>query len=277
MRKAAVNVLIPVVTVLMAIVMTVAVPVASAPVYGTPVTLYPGQLTVGVSLPSEGFETGVASGPDVIYAQGFDIDLALAVAKSLGLRRVQFVQSSFSNLLTAGKKAWDMAVAQITITSARSRNLTFSQPYMTVDQGVLAAKGVSPVPTSLAGLRSLQLCALLGSTGADVVKTRIAPYKPVLLPANVPTLMLDLQSGICQAVVYDGPSLGAMKSLAPDYYGPFVGLIPTGEHYGIAMPKGSPIAGQVDAALSALIAGGTVQRLENQWLAADLAKLPVLR
>ena len=63
MRKAAVNVLIPVVTVLMAIVMTVAVPVASAPVDGTPVTLYPGQLTVGVSLPSEGFETGVASGP----------------------------------------------------------------------------------------------------------------------------------------------------------------------------------------------------------------------
>ena len=163
MRKA-------IVTVLMAVVITVAVPVVSAPVYGTPVTLYPGQLTVGVSLPSQGFETGIANGAHVIYAQGLDIDLALAIAKSLGLRRVQFVQSSFSNLLSAGKKPWDIAVAQITITSARSRNLTFSQPYMTVDQGVLAAKGVSPVPTSLAGLRSLQLCALLGSTGADVAK-----------------------------------------------------------------------------------------------------------
>ena len=270
MRKA-------IVTVLMAVVIAVAAPVVSAPVYGAPATLYPGQLTVGVSLPSQGFETGIANGAHVIYAQGLDIDLALAIARSLGLRRVQFVQSSFSNLLSAGKKPWDIAVAQITITSARSRNLTFSQPYMTVDQGVLAAKGVSPVPTSLAGLRSLQLCALLGSSGADVAKTRIAPYKPVLLATSVPTLMLDLQSNVCQAMVYDAPSLGAMKSLAPSYYGPFVGLIPTGEHYGIAMPKGSPIAAQVDEALGALIAGGTVQRLEDKWLTADLAKLPVLR
>jgi ABC-type amino acid transport substrate-binding protein len=268
----------PVIVVLMALVMALATPLAvAAPVQGAPVTLYPGQLTVGVSLPSEGFETGIANGSHVIYARGFDIDLALDIANRLGLRRVQFVQSSFGNLLTAGKKPWDMAVAQITITSTRSRNLTFSQPYMTVDQGVLAAKGLSPVPTSLAGLRSLQVCALAGSTGADVAKTRIAPSKPILLPNSVPSLILDLQSGVCQAVVYDAPSLGAMKSLAPDYYGPFVGLIPTGEHYGIAMPKGSPIAGSVDAALGGLIAGGTVQQLERQWLTADLAKLPVLR
>src|SRR5271156_5546302 len=98
MRKA-------IVTVLMAVVIAAAAPVASAPVYsapvyGAPVTLYPGQLTVGVSLPSEGFETGIANGAHVIYAQGLDIDLALAIAKSLGLRRVQFVQSSFSNLLS---------------------------------------------------------------------------------------------------------------------------------------------------------------------------------
>jgi polar amino acid transport system substrate-binding protein len=232
---------------------------------------------VGVSLPSEGFETGIANGTHVIYAHGFDIDLAQAIANRLGLRRVQFVQSSFSNLWTAGKKPWDIAVAQITITAPRSRNVTFSQPYMTVDQGVLGTISLSPVPTSLAGLRPLQLCALRGSTGADVVKTRIAPSKPVLLPASVPDLTLDLQSGACQAVVYDAPSLGAMKSLAPGYYGPFVGLIPTGEHYGVAMPKGSPMAGQVDTALGALIAEGTVQRLEKQWLTADLAKLPILR
>ena len=55
MRKA-------IVTVLMAVVIAVAAPVVSAPVYGAPVTLYPGQLTVGVSLPSQGFETGIANG-----------------------------------------------------------------------------------------------------------------------------------------------------------------------------------------------------------------------
>ncbi len=89
--------------------------------------------------------------------------------------------------------------------------------------------------------------------------------------------MQDLQNGPCQAVVYDAPTLGALKALAPTYYGTLLGLIPTGEHYGIALAKGSPLLGRVDAALSALISDGTVQRLENRWFSADLAKVPVLR
>jgi ABC-type amino acid transport substrate-binding protein len=241
-----------------------------------PATITRGQLTVGVSLPSEGFEIGVARGTHVTYAQGFDIDLARAVAKNLGLSRVQFVQSPFSSLLSGGKKPWDIAVAQITITKDRSRNVAFSEPYMTVDQGVLAAKNLSPVPTTEAGLRSLQLCALRDSTGADVAFYGIAPDKPLILPNDVPTLMLDLQSGTCQAVVYDAPTLGALKALAPTYYGTFVGLIPTGEHYGIAMPKGSPLVAGVDSALATLISDGTERALEKKWLGADLAKVPVL-
>ena len=250
---------------------------AAAPAQAAPATVAPGQLTVGVSLPSAGFETGVAKGSHVIYAQGFDIDLALAVAKRLDLPHVQFVQSPFSALLSAGKKPWDMAVAEITITNARSANVSFSQPYMTVDQGVLAATTVNPVPTSIAGLRSLQLCALRDSTGAAVANSRIAPTKPVIQPDDVPTLMLDLQTGVCQAVIYDAPTLGALKSLAPGYYGAFVGLIPTGEHYGIALPKGSPLLSRVNAALGSLLSDGTVQRLEKKWFTADLAQLPVLR
>jgi ABC-type amino acid transport substrate-binding protein len=249
---------------------------AAAPAEAASPTVAPGQLTVGVSLPSEGFETGVATGSHVIYAQGFDIDLALAVAKRLDLPHVQFVQSSFSALLSAGKKPWDMAVAEITITNARRANVSFSQPYMTVDQGVLAATTVNPVPTSIAGLRSLQLCALRDSTGAAVANSRIAPEKPVIQPDNVPTLMLDLQTGVCQAVIYDAPTLGALKSLAPGYYGAFVGLIPTGEHYGIAFPKGSPLLSSANAALGSLLSDGTVQRLEKKWFTADLAKLTIL-
>ncbi len=260
-----------VVAVLLAVTLAPALPAQAAPQ-----TRAPGQLTVGVSLPSEGFETGVAKGSHVIYAQGFDIDLARAVAKRLDLPHVQFVQSPFSALLTAGKKPWDMAVAEITITNARSRDVSFSRPYMTVDQGVLAATTVNPVPTSIAALRSLQLCALRDSTGAAVANTRIAPTKTVLEPDDVPTLMLDLQTGVCQAVIYDAPTLGALKSMAPGYYGAFAGLIPTGEQYGIAFPKGSSLLSPVNTALAALISDGTVQRLEKKWLTAELNQLPVL-
>jgi len=235
------------------------------------------QLTVGVSLPSEGFEVGVARGDQVLYAQGFDVDLARALAKRLGLARVAFVQSRFGRLFSSGAKPWDVAIAQITITDARRRTAEFTQPYLSVDQGVLAAQGVDPAPATVADLRTLRICALGKSTGAEVARSVIAPTRPVRLVGNVPTLMLDLQTGRCQAVVYDAPSLGSLKARAPDRYGPFVGVVRTGEQYGVALPKGSPIAGSVDAALGALVADGTVQRLQRKWLTTDLSTLRELR
>jgi ABC-type amino acid transport substrate-binding protein len=242
-----------------------------------PATVTPGQLTVGVSLPSEGFEVGVAKGTQVLYAQGFDIDLGRALAKRLGLSNVAFVQSPFGRLFSFGTKPWDVAIAQITITDQRRRTAEFTQSYMSVDQGVLAAQTVSPAPRTLTDLRSLRICALAKSTGADAARTVIAPTKPTRLIGNVPTLMLDLQTGRCQAVVYDVPSLGTLKARAPARYGPFVGVIKTGEQYGVALPKRSPLLGAIDSALGALIADGTVKRLQRKWFTTDLTSLPVLR
>jgi ABC-type amino acid transport substrate-binding protein len=94
---------------------------------------------------------------------------------------------------------------------------------------------------------------------------------------NVPALMLDLQTGRCDAVVYDAPTLGTLKMRAPSRYGPFAGVIRTGEQYGIALPSGSPLLRRVDRALAGLVADGTVERLQREWLAAHLDALPVLR
>jgi polar amino acid transport system substrate-binding protein len=251
--------------------------VAVAAAAAAPQTREPDALTVGVSLPSEGFQVGVVKGDDVLYAQGLEIDLARALAAQLGLRRTAFVQSPFGRLFSAGEKPWDLALAEITITPQRRRTAAFSRPYMSVDQGVLAAQTLRRVPKTIAGLRALQLCALRKSTGAEVAQQTIAPTKPVLLVGNVPTLMLDLQTGKCQAVVYDAPAIGTLKAREPLRYGPFVGVIETGEEYGIALPKGSALLGPVNRALGALIADGTVERLQRKWITVHLEDLPVLR
>lgn len=262
---------------LAAAVLAGALAVAAAGGAVAPPTLTPGQLTVGVDLPSEGFQVGVVNGSEVLYAQGLEIDLARALAARLGLQRTTFVQSAFDRLFSAGRKPWDLAVAEITITPERRRTSTFSKPYMSVDQGVLASQTVRRVPRTIAGLRGLQLCALRKSTGAVVAQQAISPAKPVRLVGNVPTMMLDLQTGRCQAVVYDAPVLGTLKSRAPLRYGPFVGVIETGEEYGIALPKGSPLLDPVNRALTALIADGTVERLQRKWITVHLEDLPVLR
>lgn len=250
------------------------VAVASA---APPPTQQPGRLTVGVSLPSEGFQVGVVRGSEVLYAQGFEIDLARALAIRLELGGVVFVQSRFDRLFSAGPKPWDVAIAEITITPARKGAVDFTRPYMTVDQGVLVAQTLRTVPRSLAALRALRLCALRKSTGAEVAQKRIAPTQPLLLVGNVPTLMLDLQTGRCDAVVYDAPALGTLKARAPERYGPFVGVLKTNEKYGIAVPRGSGLRSRVDRALASLVADGSVERLQRGWLTAHVDGLPVLR
>jgi ABC-type amino acid transport substrate-binding protein len=241
-----------------------------------PPTRIPDVLSIGVNLPSEGFQVGSAQGSAVLFAQGLEIDLGRALAAQLGLQRAIFVQTRFDRLLSAGPKPFDIALAQLTITPARKARVDFTVPYMRVDQGVLLAQTVSPVPHTVAALKPLQLCALTNSTGADLIRARIKPAKPARLIGNVGNLMLSLQTGRCQAVVYDAPSLGTLKARIPTRYGPFAGVIRTGESYGIALPKGSPLLQPVNAALQALIGQGLIQRLERKWLSANLAKLPVL-
>lgn len=251
------------------------VPGAAAPT--PPPTLTSGRLTVGINMPSEGFQVGVVNGADVIYARGLEIDLARALAARLGLVQTTLVQSRFDRLISAGTKPWDLAIAEITITPARRQSVDFSVPYMSVDQGVLAAQTVERVPTTIAGLRRLRICAMRRTTGQHVAQTTIVPTRPVRLDANVPTLMLDLQTGRCEAVVYDAPALGTLKARAPARYGPFVGVIRTREEYGIALPHGSVLVAPVNRALQELIADGTMERLTKKWLTVDLEKLRVLR
>jgi ABC-type amino acid transport substrate-binding protein len=234
-----------------------------------PPTLQPGALTVGVAMPSEGFQVGVVKGSQVLYAQGFEIDLARAVALRLGLARTVFVQSRFDRLYSGGAKPFDVGIGEITITPARKRTTAFSVPYMSVDQGVLAAQTLTPVPKTIAALKGLRLCALAKSTGAELARAKIAPTRPVLAVGNVPTLMLDLQTGRCDVVVYDAPALGTLKARAPERYGPFVGVIRTGERYGIAIPKGSPLVKPVNGALRSLLDDGSVDGLARQWLTFD--------
>jgi polar amino acid transport system substrate-binding protein len=242
-----------------------------------PATVTPGQLTVGVSLPSEGFQVGAARGTQVVVARGLEIDLARLLARRLGLERAVFVQSRFDRLYTAGEKPWDVAIAEITIRDDRERTADFSIPYMTVDQGVLLAQTVSPTPRTIGGLRALRLCALAKSTGVALIAERIKPTTPARTIGNVPRLMLDLQTGRCEGVVYDAPALGTLKARAPSRFGPFAGIVHTGEQYGIALPKGSTLTRRVNAALRGLLSDGSIDRLQKKWLTADLDELPELR
>ena len=236
----------------------------------------PDQLTVGVALPSEGFQVGSVRGQDVVFARGYEIDLARAMRVKMGLKQARFLQSPFPDLLTAGAKPWDVAIAQISVTPERRAIVDFSTAYMTVDQGVLLSRQVAKAPRSIAELKKLRVCVLSGSTGQAVVAQRVRPKPAVRLFQRVSFLLQSLQSGLCEVVVYDAPSLATLRARVPSRYGGFAGVLRTRESYAVALAKGSTLTAQVNAALAALKADGTLRRLEKQWLAVDLSGLRVL-
>jgi ABC-type amino acid transport substrate-binding protein len=63
---------------------------------------------------------------------------------------------------------------------------------------------------------------------------------------------------------------------APLRFGPFAGVIRTGEEYGIALPIGSPLVSRVDNALASMLSDGTIAQLQRKWLSGALNRLPVL-
>jgi polar amino acid transport system substrate-binding protein len=242
-----------------------------------PATLHPGVLTVGLNMPSPGFEVGSVQGHDVRFARGLEIDLARAIAANLGIKRVVFYQESqFNRLIAPGPKPWDIALGEVSITDARAAHVTMSIPYLDASQGVLLRRGLTPIPTTRAELAQLRICTQSGTTGADVVTGVIRPTRPAKLYGNVTRMVDGLQAGRCDAVVYDAPILATLRAQTPARYGPLPGVVDTDEHYGVVLPKGSPLEATVNAALGALIAGGRISILSKRWLAADMTRLPSL-
>ena len=249
---------------------------AAAQAPAPPPTITPGVLTVGLNLPSDGFQVGAVSGTTVTFARGLEVGLAQAVGRRLGLP-VTFVNVPvFSDVVAAGPKPFDVAFAQVSITAGRRKVVDFSTPYLDVDQGVLLRRGLGRTPATIAALRPLQLCVLRKSTGAAVVASRVKPSAPARAYPGVTALVQGLETGRCDAVVYDAPTLAVLAAEVPLRVGPMAGVIATGERYGAVMADGSPLVASVNRAVQALLADGTVTRLQAKWLDVDLTKLKTL-
>jgi polar amino acid transport system substrate-binding protein len=240
-------------------------------------TKTPGELVVGVSMPAAGFQVGAVRGREVLFAKGYEIDLANAVARELGVPAVRFVQEDrFSAFFAPGPRDYDLALAQITITDARDEVVDFSRPYLIADQAVLLRRGLTLAKRRFSQLRALRLCAERATTGAKQAR-RIRPERPVRVFGDASRLEAELYQRRCDAVIGDAARLGALRAQAPQRVGDLAGRIRTGERYGIAFEPGSPLRGPVDAALDALEQDGTLGRLGAAWLSTDVARLRAFR
>jgi len=242
-------------------------------------TLHPGKLVVGFDLPAPAFWNGQASGTTIKNPSGFEYGLALDVAAQLGISKnnVTFLRAPFATILLAGKKPYDFAMEETTITPQRAKVIGFSSPYFDANQGVLIAKGVKK-PTSIADLKSLQTCAQANTTGLDWILHQLRPAKhPLVYSASSEAAFDAVQHGSCQALILDVPIIEAQNQKVPGAYGGVVGQIDTHEGYGAVFAHGSPLIPDVSKAIDTLQQNGTISKLTKHWFGFDPAKVPVLK
>ena len=241
-------------------------------------TLHAGKLVVGFDVPAPAFWNGQLSGTTLKHPSGFEYGLALDVAKQLGISasNVTFLRAPFATILLAGKKPYDFAMEETTITAQRAKVIGFSSPYFDANQGVLLAKGV-PKPTSINDLKSLQTCAQAATTGLDWIQHKLRPSKPPRVYSASSSAAFDaVQSGACQALILDVPIIEAQNQKQPGAYGGVVGEIDTNEGYGAVFAKDSPLIPAVSKAINTLKSNGTIAKLTKQWFGYDPSKIPVL-
>ncbi len=197
---------------------------------------------------------------DPSHIVGFEVDIAAALARELGLRRARFLQVQWSNLVpTLERGDIDLALNGLEDTPERRGRLLVSRPYFVFHE-VLAVRSGAPY-RGLDDLKGKRVGTLNQTYALELLQAR--PVEPVLYEGQEEPY-LDLQAGRVDAVFLD-------HIIAERYGCPLAGITCIGE----GMPRGAYIIGMrradaslaaaVDAALGRIVASGELRRILESW------------
>jgi polar amino acid transport system substrate-binding protein len=229
----------------------------------------PGTLTIGTDKPA--YEPWF-SGDDPSNGKGYESAVAFAIADQLGFAKteVKWTVVPFNTAISPAPKSFDFDVNQISISEDRRKAVDFSSGYYDVRQAVVTYKG-SPIDgkTTVADLEGANLGAQVGTTSYKAITDQIQPSNdPKVFDTNDIAVQV-LKNKQIDGIVVDVPTAFYMTAAQLDD-GVIVGQLPsTGspEQFGAVLDKGSALTPCVTQAVDALRADGTLEKLQQQYLA----------
>jgi polar amino acid transport system substrate-binding protein len=250
-----------------------------------------GILTVGTDVPAfqpwvagtgeEGAWEGVPDeGTGNPYSgEGYESAVAYAIAEQLGFTedQVEWTVVPFNNSYAPGPKEFDFDINQVSVTPEREGGATFSDGYYDVSQALVVNKG-TPIAsaTTIAELKQYQLGVQIGTTSLDLIEEVIQPDRqPRVFDRSVDVIQA-LNNEQIDGYIVDAPTAYVNVLIGQAENGLVVGQFPEqGEQFGLVFELDNPLVECVNIAIGALEADGTLQALEDEWL-ADLT-YPVLQ
>jgi polar amino acid transport system substrate-binding protein len=245
-----------------------------------------GQLTVGTDNPAYppwfgGNEKAPWKISDPRSGQGFESAVAYAVAGKLGFAKseVKWVVVPFNTSFAPGPKKFDFDINEISFTPARAKVVDFSNSYYDVNQAIVVKKGTKIASaTSIADLKPYKLGVQIGTTSYQFIKDSVKPSKQPAVYDTNDAAVAALKNGQTDALVVDLPTAFYVTA-AQVPNSKILGQFPTsatGEHFGMVFQKGNSLVRCVNKALSTLKSDGTLQQIQDKWL-AKVGGAPVLK
>ncbi len=203
--------------------------------------------------------------------EGYDVDVAKAVAAKLGVKPV-FVTTEWSGIIAGLQaKRYDVIVNQVSITPERQKALDFSPPYTYSTAQLIQRKDDTRQFKSLDELKGHKLGVSLGSNYNDMAKS--VPGVDVRTYPGAPEYLRDLADGRIDAALNDRLMLAYLikTSNLPLRQGANVG--DAQDEMGIPFRKDNPkFAKAMEDAIASLKADGTLTKISLKWFGIDVSK-----
>ena len=203
---------------------------------------------------------------------GFDIDMAKAAAKHMGVE-VEFKPIDWAAKESELKsKRVDMLWNGLTITEERKQNILFSSPYMENHQIIVVSAG-SPIKVKT-DLNGKIVGVQDGSSAVPAIEADAISksFKEMKKYGDNVTALMDLSTKRIDAVVVDEVVGRYYVAKKPTEYVVLEDNFGT-EEYGVGMRKeDQALHDKLQAALVAMKADGTSAKIANQWFGKDIIK-----
>lgn len=226
-----------------------------------------GKLLVGMLVDFPPFGITNAEGkPD-----GYDADVARLMAKEMGteLEIVPVTGPNRIPFLLTNKV--DVLVASLGVTPERAKQVQFSDPYASIDIGLVAPKKASiKTPEDLANLR----IAVARASTQDAALTAAAPKSAKLMRFDDDASAVQaLLSNQVDALGLSNVVAQELEKMSPGTYE--MKLVLRRQPNAIALRQGQDeLLGWVNKFLDKVKASGELNAIHRKWLGSDLPDLP---
>ncbi len=194
---------------------------------------------------------------------GWDYDAVAEICKRLNCVP-EFKQAAWDGIFPAMQAGeFDMLADGVTLTEERAKIVDFSTPYVEVNQFLMVRNAETRSVEQMRDDPNTKIGTQIGTTNEIAAKAYFT-NKTIQSFEDFGAAVLALKSGDIDGVVIDNiAGLGFMRENEGTFK--FAGQIATGEKLAFVFPPKSTLKDDVNAALAAMQADGTLEQFNKKW------------